>query len=185
MASGIFLISELDGSLRERIHGIQERHDPKLARLLPPHVTITGSSGVGPISGDVSVERLREALEPVVETTAPIVARPGPPVRFMQSNTVVLPLDPHGPLRTLHERIARSGLPFAQARFFFTPHVTLSLHTTLSAEQVRELLAVRVEEPIIIDRIQAYASEEPMPPRRLLEMELTGEPSYGQPGPKL
>ena len=174
MASGIFLISELEGALRERIHGLQQRHDPKLARLLPPHVTITGSSGAGPISADVTVERLREALAPIAETTAPIVAPPGPPMRFMQSNTVVLPLDPHGPLRTLHERIAQSGLPFAQARFFFTPHVTLSLHTTLSAEQLRELLAVRVAEPIVIDRIQAYRSDEPMPPVRLVELELGG-----------
>lgn len=174
MANGIFLVSELEGALRERIHAIQHRHDPKLARALPPHVTITGSSGVGPIAPDVTASRLREALEPIAQSTAPIIAHAGPPIRFMQTNTVVLPLDPHGPLRTLHERIAQSGLPFAQARFFFTPHVTLSLYPSLAAAQLRELMAVRLEEPIVIDRIQAYAAEEPMPPRRLLELELTG-----------
>ena len=175
MANGIFIISELEGALRDRIHAIQRRHDPKLANALPPHVTITGSSGVGPIAPDATVERLRDALQPITQSTAPIVAHPGPPIRFMQSNTVVLPLDPHGPLRTLHERIARSGLPFAQARFFFTPHVTLSLHPSLAPSQLRELLAVRLEEPLVIDRIQAYRSEEPLPPRKLVELELSGK----------
>ena len=174
MANGIFIISELEGSLRERVNAIQQRHDPKLAKSLPPHVTITGSSGVGPIPSDVPVSRLRSALEAITESTAPITTCFGPPMRFMQSNTVVLPLDPHGPLRTLHERIAKSGLAFTPARHFFTPHVTLSLYATLTPEQVRELLRVRITEPVVIDRIQAYESNEPMPPIRLLELKLTG-----------
>ena len=48
------------------------------------------------------------------------------PVRFMQTNVVVLPLDPHGPIRELHDRIKASGLLHERPRFTFTPHVTLS-----------------------------------------------------------
>jgi hypothetical protein len=47
--SGIFVIAELDGAICERVHAIQERFDPKLAAESPPHVTIIGSSGAGPI----------------------------------------------------------------------------------------------------------------------------------------
>jgi len=47
--SGIFLIAELDGAIGERIHAIQKRFDPKLAAESPPHVTLIGSSGAGPI----------------------------------------------------------------------------------------------------------------------------------------
>ena len=30
----------------------------------------------------------------------------------MQTDIIVLPIDPHGPLRILHDRIITSGLPF-------------------------------------------------------------------------
>ena len=48
--NGIFVTAELDGPLGDRIRAIQERWDPKLARELPPHVTLIGSSGAGPIA---------------------------------------------------------------------------------------------------------------------------------------
>lgn len=196
MAAGIFIISELEGSLRQQVVEIQRRFDPKLAKSALPHVTITGSSGVGPLPMDLGVPQLRKALEPIAETTEPIVARFGLPTRFMQTQVVVLPLDPHGALRTLHERIAGSGLVFAPARFFFTPHCTLSLHRTLTPSSLRELLAVRIEEPVVISRIQVYRTNDPQPSRKLLDLELTGHritgtvdgrlaaPSDGQSGAK-
>ena len=125
-ANGIFVLSEIGGPLGERIRDVQRRFDPKLARETPPHVTLVGSSGVGPIVPSTPVERIRDALKPIADTT-PVLELPFErPHRFMQTNIVVLPLDPHGPLRRLHDRIARSGLPFARAKFTFTPHATLS-----------------------------------------------------------
>ena len=117
---------------------------------------------------------MEEALAPIARTTAPITALLGPPMRFMQTDIIVLPLDPHGPLRTLHERIAKSGLPFQPARFPFTPHATLSFYVTLEAAQRRELLSVRVDEPVIIDRLQVYKTIDPLPARRVLDLALTG-----------
>ncbi|HUF28280.1 MAG TPA: 2'-5' RNA ligase family protein [Gemmatimonadaceae bacterium] len=174
MATGIFIISELEGELRERVHTIQRRFDPRLAAIAPPHITIAGSSGVGPLPPDFPSEKIRAALEPITETTSPITAEFGPPMRFMQTNIVVLPLSPHGPLRTLHDRIATSGLPFPPARFTFTPHCTLSLYQTLPPEAVRELLAIRIPDPIVIDRLQVYRTNDPLPSRRLLELEFRG-----------
>lgn len=171
---GIFLISELTGSAREVVRAAQEKIDRRLASTSVPHITITGSSGVGPIPLDVPVEQMEEALAPIAQTTAPITARLGAPMRFMQTDIIVLPLDPHGPLRTLHERIATSGLPFQPARFPFTPHATLSFYVTLDAAQRRELLSVRVEEPVIIDRLQCYKTIDPLPARKVLELRFTG-----------
>ena len=79
-----------------------------------------------------------------------------PPMQFMQSTVVVMPIDPNGPIRALHERIKSSGLSHARPRFTFTPHVTLSFYPELSREALRELTRFRVKEPITIDRIQAY-----------------------------
>ncbi|MGQ0714379.1 MAG: 2'-5' RNA ligase family protein [Gemmatimonadaceae bacterium] len=171
---GFFLISELTGNAREIVRAAQAKIDRRLANTSVPHITITGSSGVGPIPLDTPVEELEAALRPVADTTPPITARLDPPMRFMQTDIIVLPLNPHGPLRTLHDRIATSGLPFQRARFPFTPHATLSFYLTLDPAQRRELLSVRVDEPIIIDRIQCYRTVDPLPARKVLELELTG-----------
>jgi 2'-5' RNA ligase len=171
---GFFLIPELSGTAREIVRAAQEKIDRRLANTSVPHVTITGSSGVGPIPLSVPIEQMEEALAPIAATTEPISVRLGAPMRFMQTDIIVLPLDPHGPLRTLHERIATSGLPFQPARFPFTPHATLSFYVTLDAAQRRELLAVRVDEPVVIDRLQCYRTIDPLPATRVLELRLTG-----------
>ena len=174
--NGIFIIAELGGEAGEQIKGINERFDPRLARYKAPHVTITGSSGVGPIPGSVMAEDLLEKLSPITSTTAPMTLRFGPPMRFMQTEIVVLPLAPHGELRVFHDRLAASGLPFGRARFTFSPHCTLNLYPTLTTDAARELLALRVLAPAIIDRVQVFQTLDPQPSRRLLELPLTGGP---------
>ena len=172
-ANGIFIIAELGGEAGARIREINEKYDPRLARYKAPHVTLTGSSGVGPIPASVSLAELEQKLVPITSSTEPMSLRFGPPLRFMQTEIVVLPLDPHGPLRVLHDRIATSGLPFQQARFTFSPHCTLSLYPTLTRDTARELLAMRIREPVVIDRITVYQTLDPQPSRKLLDLHLT------------
>lgn len=172
MKSGIIILSEVRGPLRERILDIQRRFDPKLANGVPPHVTITGSSGIGPIATDTSLERLRAALEPVARQTEPMSLPFKRPMRFMQTNVVVLPLDPNGLLRALHERIKSSGLTYEQPRFTFTPHVTLSFFRELSAEDERALLAIRITEPVLVDHISAHRTIDITNTTKLLELPL-------------
>ena len=176
-ANGIFVLCELGGPLGDEIRRVQQRFDPKLARETPPHVTLAGSSGVGPIVPSTPVERIRDALAPIAVTTPPLELPVEPPHRFMQTNIVVLPLDPHGPLRRLHDRIARSGLTFARAKFTFTPHATLSFYPTLSREAFRELLAMRFDEPLCLDRMTVYHTRDPQPAVKLLELPFDGQES--------
>lgn len=173
--NGIFVIAEIGGVAGRKIREINERYDPRLARYKPPHVTIAGSSGVGPISASVPVAELEEKLACVTSTTEPLSLRFGPAIRFMQTEIVVLPLSPHGALRIFHDRIATCGLQFQRARFTFSPHCTLSLYPTLTPESSRELLAIRVNDPVVIDRITIYQTLDPQPSRKLLELMLTGE----------
>lgn len=173
--NGIFILAELTGEVADRIRLINERYDPRLARHRPPHITLTGSSGVGPIPPFVTIEEMREKLEPITSSTAPVSVAFLPPQRFMQTDIIVLPLDPHGPLRVLHDRIITSGLPFARARYTFSPHCTLSLYQTLDAGSRGELLKTRIPEPFLISAIQLYHTRDPQPSRKLLELPLTGE----------
>ncbi len=171
---GIFILAPITGVVGAHIAEVQETYDPRLARLGPPHVTLAGSSGIGPISADLTIDELRERLAPIAETTAPITLRFGRPTRFMQTEIVVLPLDPHGPLRTLHERIKTSGLRAAEPRFFYTPHATLSLYREQPKHALKELLAMRFDEPVVIDAIQAHLTQDTGESRELVTLALTG-----------
>jgi 2'-5' RNA ligase len=172
--NGIFILAELPEEIAERVRAINERYDPKLARYKPPHLTLTGSSGAGPIPPSTTVEEMREKLERITNETAPITLSFQPARRFMQTDIVVLPIDSHGPLRVLHDQIITSGLPFTRARYTFSPHCTLSLYQSLDAESVRELLKTRIPEPFVINAIQVYHTRDPQPSRKLLELPLNG-----------
>ena len=172
--NGIFILVDLQGELAERIHAIQQRCDPRMANFAPPHFTLIGSSGAGPIAGDTPNERLHKVLDPIAQTTAPFSLHFERPVRYMQTNTFALPLDPHGPLRELHDRVKRSGLTFARSRHAFTPHVTLSHYRTPTEEDAKELLSVRVDEPFVVDHLVVSLTDEPNKPKTLFELELTG-----------
>lgn len=172
MKPGIVIIARLHGDVRDRVAEIQRRFDPKLAAMLPPHVTITGSSGIGPIAPDTPLADLRTALETVARETPAMTLAPLRPMRFMQSNVVVIPFDPHGPIRELHDRIQRSGLRYERPRFTFTPHITLNLFRELPEDALRDLLAVRIAEPVVVDHISAYRAESAVRTRLVLELPL-------------
>lgn len=174
MKSGIVIIAELMGDVGARVLEIQERHDPRMAAELPPHITLVGSSGMGPIPMRTTLETLRDALEPITSTTAPIELHFGAPTRFMQTNIVVLPLDPHGPLRALHERIKQSGLSYEPPRFPFTPHCTLNFYPELTRERLRELMSVRISDPVCLDRIECYRTVDLTRTSKILELPLVG-----------
>ncbi len=174
MAVGIFVVAELDGAIGERIHALQQRFDPKLAAELPPHVTVFGSSGAGAIAPDTTITELRAAIEPVAQRTPPLTLRFGAPMRFLQREIVSLPLDPHGPLRALHEALKASGLRYAPARYPFTPHCTLNFYATITPESLRVMLAVRESEPWTLRVLRVYHSRDPQPPRHLFDAPLLG-----------
>jgi len=170
--AGIFVIVELTGDLATQVAAIQREHDPRLAALWPPHVTVIGSSGAGPILSDTPVEELRAKLGAVAARTPPITLAFGAPQRFPDRDIVVLPLDPHGPLRTLHEQLKLARLRSHRARYPFTPHVTLTMFPPLARDREQRLLAVRADHPIVVDRLRVLLTRPPQPAKLLLELPL-------------
>lgn len=159
--SGIFVFAPIGGAAGARIAALQRRYDPRLGALgQAPHVTLAGSSGMGPIAPDTTRDELLARIGPIVASTEPITLRFGRPTRFMQTQIVVLPLDPHGPLRTLHERIKTAGFRAARPRFYFTPHVTLNLYRELPPEELHALLGERFDEPVAIDSLEAHLTKD-------------------------
>ena len=172
-------MSELTGSAADRVRAIQQEFDPRMARELPPHVTITGSSGMGQIPANTPLPELSAALDPIAHTMAPFTVRFGKPFQFMQSPVVVLPIEPYGPIRDLHERIKASGLSYEEPRFTFTPHCTLSFYPELPPARLRELLAFRFPDTVRIDAIQVYRATDTLVSTRVLAFALTG-PAAGR-----
>jgi len=172
--TGIYVIAPVQPSLSALILDIQSRFDPKLARMMPPHITLIGSSGAGPIAPTTTVAELKAALAAIAASTPPMTLALGAPVRFMQTEIIVLPMRPYGPLRDLHERMVKSGLSYSPPRFAFTPHITLSFYRQLSAEERRAVLSVRVDEPALVTEIHCSLSNDPQPAKHLLTLPLAG-----------
>ncbi len=180
---GIFVIVPITGALGERIADIQRANDPRLAKIWAPHFTLLGSSGVGPILPHHTPAQLRAALAPVAQATPPLTLPFGAPERFTGRDIVVLPLDPHGPLRQLHDRLrdalSAAGVQTYAARFPFTPHVTLTMYPPLTRAREQRLLALRIEEPLPIDRLSVVLTQEPQAPRELLTLPLGSAATSG------
>ena len=77
MKPGIIVMSELRGPLAARVLEVQRRFDPRMAAELPPHITITGSSGMGPILPATTDAEVREALERVAAQISDGATRSG------------------------------------------------------------------------------------------------------------
>lgn len=170
--NGIFVTTELEGALARRVRSVQERFDPRLARELPPHVTLIGSSGAGPIAPDATVASLRAAILSVAAAFEPFDVRFEAPMRFIGREIVVLPIDPHGPIRALHEALRRSGIPAAAVRWPFTPHCTLNFYATLTPDSLRALLAVMEPDPWLLHTLRVYHTREGVAPRLLFDAPL-------------
>lgn len=170
--NGIFITAELPRAVATRIRAVQQRFDPRLARELPPHVTLIGSSGAGPIRPDSTVEQLQASILPLTAACDPIEIVFQPPMRFIGREIVALPIDPHGPVRALHEALKTSGMSYQVARWPFTPHCTLNYYATLTPESLRHLLAVREPERWTLRMLRVYHSRDNIPPKLLFDAPL-------------
>ena len=138
--SGIFILAPINGPVGERIAQVQAEYDPQLARLGPPHVTLAGSSGMGPIAPAPRWTSCATLSAPIAEQTAPIELQFGRRRGSCRRRSSC-----SRSIRTVRcarctSAIKTSGLRAAAPRFYFTPHVTLSLYREQPREAMRALL---------------------------------------------
>ena len=107
-AGRIFILAAIGGPVGARLHDLQKRYDPKLARAFPPHITLAGSSGLGAVHAGTATADVRAAMERVAVASEPLRLKFSAPHRFMQSNIVSLPLDPNGQIRVLHDPVRQA-----------------------------------------------------------------------------
>jgi 2'-5' RNA ligase len=172
--NGVFITAELEGEIAARVRRVQEAHDPKLAREFPPHVTLIGSSGAGPIDPATPREELHRAITAVTNRTRAIEVHFGPATRFIGREIVVLPIAPHGAIRELHDALKASGLRYETARWPFTPHCTLNYYATLTPERLKALTEVREPEPWLLHTLRVYHTRDGQRAQLLFDAKLKG-----------
>ena len=173
-AAGSFVLVPVLGEAGMALDTMRRLHDPKLANTNAPHLSLIGSSGAGPILPGETPERIRDALAAVAARVAPFAVTAGLPMRFPGTDIISFELGAHGPLRALHEAVKASGLRFGPVRFPFSPHLTVNFYRTLDRPMERALLALRLEAPVVIDRLELSRTNDPQPPSTLLTLPLSG-----------
>ena len=173
--AGAFVLIPIAGEAGDQLDAMRRRFDPKLAATNHPHLSLIGSSGAGPILSGETLDTIRDRLTDVARATPPFTLRAGLPVRFPGTNIVSFELDPHGPLRELHDRAKASGLRFGPVRFPFSPHLTISFYRTLDRATERELLTLRLTVPLRIDALEVSRTNDPQPPQTILAIPLGGQ----------
>lgn len=118
-----YVVVDMPADVGVYVRGMRERFSPLIAPL-PVEITVVGSSGVGVVAVDTSLEDLFGAVDRIAKETAPIHIDFGAMATFPGSGFYFFPpLDPV-PWRRLHRAFVASGLRFDSIPFPFTPHLT-------------------------------------------------------------
>jgi hypothetical protein len=161
-----YVVLDIPSPVAERVLALRERQRDPFRFSLPAETTIIGSSGTGPFEPDEDLERVTVALDQIAAQTAPIRASFGPVRRFPNSDVFYLSFVEEGPLRSLHQRIAATGLRFQPTPFPFGPHCTVRTRASITDAEADELLSRRVTGEFTLDTLSLYdLPERPIPGR--------------------
>ena len=172
-----YICLDIPDPFREKVREIRQTFCDRLLNF-PVEITIAGSSGIGPISGDAEWESVETKLLSVCSKTAPIVARFGGVVRFPGTDTFVLSLGDPMPFVAIHESLKYAGLPFEPSHFPFFPHCSLRMSGQLSPADISRLFSLRIEGEFEIERLALQSRDaETGQVGRVWEHQLTGRPT--------
>lgn len=172
-AANTYAVLDVPSPVADQVMAVRKRHRDELRVALPVGITVSGSSGVGEFEAGQDPARVFDILDALAADTSPIRARFGPVRRFSGTDIFVLTLADERPFRSLHQRIASSGILFRASPFPFTPHCTLRSRSPISDEDVIDLLSVRVADGFLLDTLSVYMLDQ-LPCTLLHRTPLTG-----------
>lgn len=174
--AGCFIVLDLPDHIGSEVLEIRKRFRDPYQTGLPIEITIAGSSGVGVLVPGQSRESVFATLDAIAATTSPFAASFGPVRRFPNTDIFVLSLQYMAPFRTLHRRIAESGIRFQESPHDFMPHCTISRRSPISIDDATVLLETTVSGAFTIDTLAVYQAD-PLPATLLHRAPLTGAPT--------
>jgi 2'-5' RNA ligase len=135
---------------------LRKPYDPRQASL-PPEITVSGSSGLGVLAANQSMERVLDAVARIAKTHLPFSTSfvsmeqfPGVPIFWLK------PRD-RRPFDAIQRALIAEGVLFESSPFPFHPHCTISMATDLCEAQERELLNTAIPgEEFVLDYLAVY-----------------------------
>jgi len=155
-SANTYVVLDVPSPVAGKVMAIRERHRDDFRAALPIEITIIGSSGVGEFEAGQDPDQVFPILDAIAADTSPIRARFGPVHRFPGTDIFVLSLEDEQPFRSLHRRIAASGILFRASPFPFTPHCTLRSRSPILDEESADLLSVSVADGFLLGTLSVY-----------------------------
>lgn len=172
--SNTYVVLDLPQPVAGKVLAVRRHHRDEYRAALPAEITIAGSSGVGVFAADQDLVEVFSMLDSIAAETAPIRASFSRVLRFPGTDIFVLTLADEEPFRTLHRRIAASGLRFEPSPFPYTPHCTLRSRSPVTEEEAADLFSVRIEDVFMLDTLSVYQADS-LPLTLLHRAKLTGD----------
>jgi 2'-5' RNA ligase len=163
-----FIVAELPEEIAAWVKSARQDLEPAIAHM-PAEITLTGSSGVGPLKMGQNLDDIERMLSEVLEHRLPFEAR------FLRvgnfPNTEIFFLEPaREPFDELHKLIANSALEFEANPFPFNPHCSLRGFTLLQPGDREWLEQLVIPTELFTIRSVAVYELEDMQPKHLLQI---------------
>lgn len=168
-----FVILDAPAPIAQEVKAVQQRYGDDVLSSIPVHITVAGSTGVGVLDPSQGDHEAFAVLRAIAAETAPIRASFGKVLRFPNTDIFAFTLNDEGPLYSLHERIAKSGLRFKPSQFRFTPHCTIYSRSPVSDADAAELLSLQILGEFTLDMMSLYLVDK-IPGRHIRRFKLRG-----------
>jgi 2'-5' RNA ligase len=152
-----YIVMEMPEVVAEKIKFMRSWYDSIRADL-PVEITITGSSGVGTIAPDETLENVIDVVNGAVNKFIPFETAFDKIERFAGTDVFYFTMKNPEKFRGIHNYFLNSGIKFNPVQYpEFLPHCTIKLLTETSAQEAADLFnTVPMKEPFIMDRISIY-----------------------------
>jgi len=152
-----YLIAELGGDVVELVRTLRMRFNPNNVQW-PADITIAGSSGVGTL-------KFNQSLESVIQKLNPIISE----FKFTQVNFIGVERFPNtgiyflNPERSrfdvMHHAVVSSGLQFNENQWPYNPHCTLHWKNKTSADIDKLFNSIKIPQASFVDCFSLYQPE--------------------------
>ena len=140
---------------------------------LPTEITLTGSSGVGPISLGQDLEDVFSLIDSVSAKFEPFDAYFDNVEAFNSSDTYFLSFRNPEPFKRLHRAFAESGILFDPTPYPFTPHCTIKLHKRPEDSELFDLFFLKPPNGYFtLDTVSIYCLPNLLAPQLLHKIKL-------------
>lgn len=151
-----YIVLDLPETTSEYIANIRTLFKDSFRMALPTEITIAGSSGLGIIDSNQSLQDVIDSVEQIASKTKPINASFREVSRFPNTDLFFLSLKDEGPFLDLHQSFLNSGIRFLENPFPYKPHCTLCSRP-LSEQEIHDLTSIKDFHPFALDSLSLYS----------------------------